>query len=133
MSKICFTITSLSSLSRVSFISSLSSCVSSLSSPAFSRRRPAFSCRYSPAFPHHSSLPLAIDSQTLSTTYLVQHSNPLVLDSDTWSAPTRNEQVNWNPRRDQFGDLFLCFLAVRLSLILSPCATVISFQVGEAG
>ena len=104
MSKICFTIASLSSLSRVSFVSSLSSCVlslsslvlslsslvsslsslvssllslvSSLSSPAFSRRCPAFSCRYSPAFPHHSSLPLAIDSRTLSTTQLVRTRTP---------------------------------------------------------
>ena len=91
--------------------------------PAFPRRYPAFPRHYYPSVPHLLLLSLATDSRTHYTTYLVQHSNPLVLDSDTWSAPPRNKQVNWNPRRDQFGDLFLCLLACLVSLSVSTRVT----------
>ena len=116
MSKFCFAITSLSLLSRKSLVSSLLSPAFSRRHPAFSHRYPAFPRRY-PAFPRHypafprryyPSVPhllllsLATDSRTRYTTYLVQHSNPLVLDSDTWSAPTRNEQVTESIRSTTF-------------------------------
>jgi len=55
--------------------------------PASRRYRPAFRLILSPSS-------LVSGSRTHSTIYLVQHSYPAVLDSDPWSAPPRNEQVN---------------------------------------
>ena len=66
--------------------------------------------RYHPAFSSFSSRVLLPAAGHLSPYIWSSTRTPSFSTLTLGQHPPRNEQVNWNPRRDQFGD-FLCLLA----------------------